>query len=99
MSIQLVLVWPASSGPQLAQAWRRRMVVWPSSTPTPNRSNSNLAFSGMPPASMPPCTPNRLWRTLRIAWPLLPSAPEVVGMREGRRAASQFWSTRLKSWM
>ena len=40
-SMNWLLVWPAPNCFHWPHAWRRRIVVWPASTPTPNMSNSN----------------------------------------------------------
>ena len=73
----------------LAVAWRRRIVVCPASSPTPYRSNSNLTNKSCPPMSWRACTPNRLCRALRIAWPSPPNWSSLVGIFEGRSVASQ----------
>ena len=77
-------------------------MVWPASTPVPNRSNSNLKLSGMPPSprvGIVPFTPKRLCLTLTLAWPSSPQAPSKQ-IFEGRNASSQSGSNRpLMSWM
>ena len=63
MSMNGLQVWPAPTWPSSPQAWRRRNVVWPASTPVPNSSNSKMVLISPTSVGMKPLTPRRLWRT------------------------------------
>jgi len=63
MSMNGLQVWPAPTCPNSPQAWRKRNVVWPASTPVPNSSNSKIVLISPTSVGMKPFTPRRLWRT------------------------------------
>ena len=63
MSMNGLQVWPAPTWPSSPQAWRRRNVVWPASTPVPKSSNSKIVLISPASVGMKPFTPRRLWRT------------------------------------
>ena len=65
-------VWPAPNWPSSPQAWRRRNVVCPASTPVPNSSNSKIVLISPTSVGMKPFTPSRLWRTPAKKWPSSP---------------------------
>ena len=62
-SMKGLQVWPAPICPSSPQAWRRRNVVCPASTPVPNSSNSKMVLTSPTSVGMKPLTPRRLWRT------------------------------------
>jgi hypothetical protein len=63
MSMNGLQYWPAPNWPSSPQAWRRRNVVWPASTPVPKSSNSKMVLTSPTSVGMKPFTPSRLWRT------------------------------------
>src|SRR5262245_49520387 len=62
--------WPAPKWPNSPQAWRKRKVVWPASTPVPNNSNSKIVFSSPYLVGVVDLAPKRVCLTLKYALPL-----------------------------
>src|SRR6476646_7022895 len=62
-SVNGLQYWPAPNAPSSPQAWRRRKVVCPESTPVPNSSNSNMVFKSPIVVGVDDLTPRRLCRT------------------------------------
>ena len=83
-SMKTLFVWPARNCPSEPQACRRRIVVWPASTPTPKRSNSNSVLTSPRLVGSHPRTPKRVWRTLNQ---VLPLSPNSFGERRELRGA------------
>ena len=91
-------VWPAPNAPSSPQAWRRRIVVWPASTPVPNMSNSNLVFSSPRSVGDDVLTPKRVWRTPAKVLLSLPNCSLDEGSLVTRIVSNQFGSICLKFW-
>ena len=85
-------VWPAPNWPSSPQAWRRRNVVCPASTPVPNSSNSKIVLISPTSVGMKPFTPRRLWRTPAKKRPSSPYSFSYDGSLVGRRTSNQFGS-------
>ncbi len=85
-------VWPAPNAPSSPQAWRRRNVVCPASTPVPKSSNSKIVLTSPTSVGMKPFTPSRLWRTPKKVWPSSPYWFSKAGSLVGRSTSNQFGS-------
>src|SRR4029453_12507169 len=96
-SINGLHVCPAPNFPNSPYACRSRNVVCPSSTPTPNNSNSNKVFSAPIGVGESVLTPKRVWRTPAKVLLFLPNSPVKEGNLVILRVSNQSGLIVLKS--
>src|SRR4051794_5034608 len=89
ISINGLSVCPAPNCPTSPYACRKRNVVCPASTPTPNISNSNLVFNSPRLVGVDDFTPKRLCRTPANVLLYLPNSPGNDGNLVGRIVSNQ----------